>query len=153
MRRREKQIVDRAEIDGVIRGSKVGRLGLSDGGRPYVVPLCFGYDGRALYFHSARKGRKLDILRGNPSVCVEFDVPGDVVEAENACGWSMRFRSVIVFGTASLVEDPEEKIAGLNLLMAQYSSPGRVFSFPDKKVTRTVVFKVVIDEITGKQSS
>jgi nitroimidazol reductase NimA-like FMN-containing flavoprotein (pyridoxamine 5'-phosphate oxidase superfamily) len=47
MRRTEKEI-GRAEIDAIIRRSQVCRLGLSDQGEPYVVPLCFGYDGQAL---------------------------------------------------------------------------------------------------------
>jgi nitroimidazol reductase NimA-like FMN-containing flavoprotein (pyridoxamine 5'-phosphate oxidase superfamily) len=153
MRRNEKRVTNRAEIDDVIRSSRACRLVMSDGDRPYVVPLCFGYDGSALYFHCAGEGRKLDILRKNSQVCVEFDIPGDVVEAEDACGWGMRFRSVIAFGTALIVEDPEEKRKGLNLLVAQYSRPGQDFSFRSASVARTTVIKVVIDEITGKQSA
>jgi len=152
MRRDEKQITDRAEIDAVIRSSRTCRLGMSDGNQPYVIPLCFGYDGGALYFHCAPVGRKLEILRKNPRVCVEFDVAGDVLEAEHACSWGITFQSVVVFGTALFVDAPEEKKTALSLLMAQYSRPGQEFSFPDASVSRTTIIKVVIDEITGKQS-
>ena len=94
-------------------------------GRPYVVPVCFGYEGDILYFHSAPRGRKLDILRRNSAVCFEFDVDCEVVPAKSACGWSMRFRSVVGFGDASLVEDPEEKRKALDVIMGQYGGqPG-----------------------------
>jgi nitroimidazol reductase NimA-like FMN-containing flavoprotein (pyridoxamine 5'-phosphate oxidase superfamily) len=152
MRRDEKQITDRSEIDAVICRSTACRLGMSDGDQPYVIPLCFGYDGSALYFHCAPEGRKLDILRENPKVCVEFDVAGDVVEAEVACSWGIRFQCVVAFGTALLVGEPDEKKKGLALLMAQYSRSGKEFSFPDASVSRTAIIKVVIDKITGNQS-
>jgi len=63
MRRREKQITDRSQIEAIIARSQVCRLALSDGGQPYIVPLCFGYRRSRLYFHSAAAGRKIDILR------------------------------------------------------------------------------------------
>jgi len=152
MRRDEKQITDKAEIDAIIRSSRTCRLAMSDGNRPYVIPLCFGYDGSTLYFHCAPEGMKVDILRENPQVCVEFDITGDVDEAECACSWGIRFQSVVAFGTALPVKEPEEKRKGLALLMSQYSRPGQEFSFPDASVSRTTVIKVVIDEMTGKQS-
>jgi uncharacterized protein len=152
MRRDEKQITDRSQIDRVIRSSRICRLGMSGGSQPYLIPLCFGYDGSALFFHCASEGRKLDILRENPHVCVEFDIPGDIVEADEACGWGIGFQSVIAFGVAHFVEDSQEKRKGLSLLMAQYSRPGQEFTFPDASLSRTTVIKVEIDAITGKES-
>jgi nitroimidazol reductase NimA-like FMN-containing flavoprotein (pyridoxamine 5'-phosphate oxidase superfamily) len=150
MRRTEKAIEDRAEIDAIIRSSQVGRLGLSDQGTPYVVPLCFGYDGQALYFHCAREGRKLDILRQNDKVCFEFDLVEGLVKAEQACDWGMRYRSVIGFGRACLVEDAAGKAQALALIMAQYSN--QAFSFPPEAVRRIVIVRIEIQSITGKQS-
>ncbi|MFH1081040.1 MAG: pyridoxamine 5'-phosphate oxidase family protein [Pseudomonadota bacterium] len=150
MRRGEKEITDRAEIDSIIRRSQVCRLGLSDGGQPYVVPLCFGYDGKDLYFHCAKEGRKLDVLRKNNRVCLEFDIVEGLVEAGQGCDWGIRYQSVIGFGSARLIEDAEEKKSALNLLMAQYSI--RTFSFPEATLSRTAVVKVVIETLTGKQS-
>lgn len=150
MRRSEKEITDRAEIDAVIQRSKVLRLGLSDYGQPYVVPLCFGYDGRSLYFHCAREGRKLEILRRNNRVCVEFDIVDGLVESDQACNWSMKFQSVIGFGTAQVVEDLPEKRDALALLMTQYS--GRSFAFPDDALKGTVIVRIDILSMTGKQS-
>jgi len=151
VRRSEKTIADRAEINSIIRHSQVFRLGLSDRGQPYIVPLCFGYDGAALYFHCATEGRKLEILRQNNRVCFEFDNAEGMVEGEQACQWSMRYRSVIGFGTAHEIKEASEKRNALALLMAQYSE--RMFSFPEPMVNRVVVIKVEIESLTGKQSA
>jgi uncharacterized protein len=150
MRRDEKEIKDRREIDSIIRRSQVCRLGLSDNGQPYIVPLCFGYDGKALYFHCAKEGRKLDILRRNNKVCVEFDIVEELVEADQGCKWSMRYQSVIGSGTAHVIEDMEQVKIALTLLMAQYSKQSFVFS--PEKLKLTVVIKIEIKNLTGKQS-
>ena len=150
MRRSEREIKDRSVIDSVIRSCQVCRLGLCDGREPYVVPLCFGYDGQALYFHTASEGRKLDILQQNSRVCFEFDVVREMVEAEDACSWGIRYQSVIGFGTAEVVDELVEKRRGLAVLMSQYSD--KEFSLPDETLQRTCVMKITIDRITGKQS-
>ena len=152
MRRSEKEIKDRAVIDGIIRECRVCRLGLVDEQGPYVVPLCFGYDGAALYFHCALEGRKLAAIRRDSRVCFEFDIVDGVREAAQACSWSMDYRSVIGFGRAEILTDPEAKRAALQCLMAQYAPGAGEFSFPDHALQRTCVFKVTIDSITGKHS-
>jgi hypothetical protein len=150
MRRSEREIKDRAVIDAIIRQCLVCRLGLSDGEEPYVVPLCFGYDGEALYFHSASEGRKIDILRKNSRICFEFDIPEGMREAEQGCRWGIKYRSVIGFGTAEIVDDQEGKRRALEIVMAQYS--GKEYIFPEDVVTKTAGIKVVIARVTGKQA-
>ncbi len=150
MRNKEKEIKDRSAIDAVIRSCRVCRLGLSDDGEPYVVPLCFGYDGESIYFHCAKEGRKLDILRKNNRVCVEFDVVREMVEAEEACLWGISYQSVIGVGTAEVVEDPEGKRHGLAVLMSQYSD--KAYEFPETAVQGTCVVRMKLERLTGKQS-
>lgn len=154
MRRAEKEITDRAEIDSIIRRSRVCHLGLSDHGQPYVVPLNFGYDGQALYFHCAQEGRKLDILRRNNKVCFEFDIVDGIVEADQACNWGTRYQSVIGFGIAHFLDDRAAKQHALTLIMAQYAE--RSFSFPPEMppeiVSRTALVKIEIESLTGKRS-
>jgi nitroimidazol reductase NimA-like FMN-containing flavoprotein (pyridoxamine 5'-phosphate oxidase superfamily) len=150
MRRSEREIKDKTVIDTIIRQCLVCRLGLSDGEEPYIVPLCFGYDGQALYFHSASNGRKIDILRKNSRVCFEFDIPEGMREAEQGCRWGIKYRSVIGFGTAEIVDDQECKRRALKIMMAQYSDKGYIF--PEDIVTKTAVIKVVIARVTGKQA-
>ncbi len=63
MRRQEREIRDEAEIQEILEKGLVCRLGLYDGQYPYVVPLNYGYRNGCMYFHCAREGRKIDILK------------------------------------------------------------------------------------------
>lgn len=81
---------------------------------------------------------------------MEFDEAEGLIKGQEACEWGMRYRSVIAFGTAYLVDDIGARRDALQLLMAHYSD--RRFSFPDAVVQRTAIIKVVIESVTGKQS-
>ena len=150
MRRKERAVEELISIEAIIRKSLVCRLALSDNDRPYIIPLCFGYRNHTLYFHSAPEGKKLEILRNNNNVCFEFDIDHQVVQDEKACKWSMKYRSVVGFGKASLVEDLDEKKKGLDAIMAHYSD--RSFDYLPAAVEKTIVIKVEIEAMTGKQS-
>lgn len=148
MRRKDREITDRAEIEAIIAKAQVCRLAMADEGRPYIVPLCFGYENNALYFHSANAGKKLDILKKNGQVCFEFDVDCEVRTDPDACNWGMLYRSVIGYGKASFVESPASKRRALDIIMRQYGS--NLNDYPDAKVNNTVVIRVDIDSLTGK---
>ncbi|HNU36390.1 MAG TPA: pyridoxamine 5'-phosphate oxidase family protein, partial [Methanomassiliicoccales archaeon] len=68
MRKAEREIMDQGELEEVIRRAEVCRLAMVDDGKPYIVPMNFGYRNGCLYFHCAKEGRKLDVLRENPKV-------------------------------------------------------------------------------------
>jgi len=106
MRKKEKELQDRSEIDAVIRKADVCRLGLSVDDHPYIVPLNFGFDGECLYFHTAGAGKKIDMIRRNNIVCFEMDADCQVVRAENPCDWTMKFRSVTVDKCGGKAEGP-----------------------------------------------
>ena len=151
MRRTERAILARPGDRRRIRGCSVCRLGLVDGDRPYVVPMSFGYDGRCIYLHCAHEGRKIDILRRNGRVCVEFDAMDGLVDGgAQGCKWSMRYRSAIAEGVARFVEDPQAKREALAAILAQYA-PG-TFDFPEAMVARTCVVAVDIETLCGKHS-
>ena len=150
MRRKDREITDIALIEDVIRNSLVCRLGMSRNDQPYVVPLCFAYSDNALYFHSAGEGLKLEILQQNPNVCVEFDIDQEVIQGDKPCKWGMKYRSVIGFGKASLVDNLEEKKKGLDAIMLHYS--GRSFEYAEPAIKSTVIIKVEIESMTGKES-
>jgi nitroimidazol reductase NimA-like FMN-containing flavoprotein (pyridoxamine 5'-phosphate oxidase superfamily) len=151
LRRKEKEITDIKEIESIIQKSQVCRLALADEGLPYIVPLCFGYKNKMLYFHSAKEGQKIDILRRNRQVCFEFDIDARVRSGKTACAWGMGYKSVIGYGTASLVEDPEEKQKALDIIMRQYSEGE--FEYSAKNLAEMLVIKVVISAMTGKKSN
>jgi nitroimidazol reductase NimA-like FMN-containing flavoprotein (pyridoxamine 5'-phosphate oxidase superfamily) len=143
-------ISDRATIESIIGSASVCRIALSDGGQPYVVPVCFGYADNTLYFHSAPRGRKLDVLRENNAVCFEFDVDHEIVRSEDACKWSMKYRSVVGFGRAFLVEDLEGKRRALDVIMSHYG--GKPYAYPEATLRKTAVVRVEIHSMTGKTS-
>ena len=150
MRRKENEITDKAIMESIIERSPVCRLALAEEGHPYVIPLCFGYKDNTLYFHSAREGKKLEILGKNNRVCFEVDIDHEIVEADDACGWTMNYRSVIGFGKGSIIDDPESKRKGLDVIMQHYSQSA--YEYPDSKVKKTVIIKVEIERMTGKKS-
>ena len=139
-----------ADIEEIINTSSVCRLGLCEGTQPYVVPLNFAYHEGSLYFHSRRTGKKLDILRTNRSVCVEFDLPGTFEDNENPCRAGFEYSSVIGFGTASFVEGSEEKNRALALITEKYT--GRSHTFSQDEIDTVAVVKIEFSELTGKVS-
>ena len=151
MRRQDKEITDIKAIENIIERSLVCRLALSDNGQPYIVPLSFGYQDKTLYFHVAREGRKLDILRNNNNVCFEFDIDQKIVGGKKACNWSMKYRSVIGFGKAKVLDDFELKKTALDCIMKHYADEGP-FEFPVESLQRTVIIKVDIEQMSGKVS-
>ena len=150
MRRKEKEITNREEIETILRQSKVCRLAMVDGDKPYMVPMNFGYSDGCLFFHCANQGRKIDVIKKNPNICFEVDELIRLKKASLACDWGIDFKSVIGSGKAQFLEDSKEKIQALNVIMSQYS--GRTFEYPDEMLEKTCVIKVVIDEMAGKQS-
>ena len=79
MRKKEKEITEKSEIEAVIQKATVCRVGMSDNNIPYIVPMCFGYQEDAIYVHGSLKGKKTDILKKNQNVCFEFDINTEVV--------------------------------------------------------------------------
>ncbi len=149
MRRKDREITDRNALQAIMREAQVCRLGLSDGGTPYVVPMNFGLGENCLYFHCAREGRKLDIIRENDRVCFEIDILHEVYRHPAACGCSTRFDSVIGVGRAVLVEEPVEKKTSLDRIMEHYGYAGP-FTYPEEMVAKTTVIRIDIESMTGK---
>jgi len=150
MRRQEREIRDEAEIQEILEKALVCRLGLYDGQYPYVVPLNYGYRNGCMYFHCAREGKKTDILKKNGRVCIEVDIDFRVVRGETPCRWTAKYRSVIGFGRARIIDDEREKKAGLDVIMAHYGGSGG--GYDEKSLQRTSLIEVVLESITGKQS-
>jgi len=150
MRRKDKQINDISAMEDILSRATVCRLALCEDNRPYVVPLCFGYKDNALYFHCAEQGKKLDILRKNNNVCFEVDIDHETIKADQACEWGMKYKSVIGSGKAVFVEDAESKRKALDIIMQNYSEGA--FEYSEEAVKKTVVIKVEIESMTGKQS-
>lgn len=151
MGRPERLTGDSGKIWGILRRARVLRLGLCDAGRPYVVPVCFGCGEGCLYVHSGPHGRKMDILQANPQVCFEVDVDCEPMAGATPCAWSMRYASVVGFGTAHVVSGREEILRGLRAVMAQYAKETfRDEDFPEKTCERIAVVRIDIESMTAK---
>ena len=150
MRRKEKEITDTKSIEEIINKAKVCHLALSLDDAPYVVPVCFGYSTKTIFFHSAKEGKKIDILKKNNKVCFEFDIDHELVESEKACNWSMKFKSVIGFGKASFIENIQEKQEALSTIMQNYTR--KTFLFSERSLSSTLVVRIDIEQMEGKKS-
>lgn len=138
-------------IDQILAKARVLRLGLSKDNRAYVVPVSFGYDGSFLYIHTAREGMKIDYIASNRHVCFELEHEVRVIENEsNACRWTQSFYSVIGFGAIEEITDTARKVYALNRIMKHYS--GREWAFDEELLEKTRLWRVSIDQITGKKS-
>lgn len=149
MRRKDREIPDRAEIDSLLLEAPVCRLALAHGDEPYIVPMCFGYDGEALYLHSAPEGKKIAMIRQNPRCCFELDRYDGIVKGGRPCSWGMRYASVIGSGRAEILEDPAEKQSGLACIMRHYD--GGMHEFSDEDIKAVAVIRIVIESMTGKK--
>lgn len=154
MRRKDREITDFNEIEAILEKCDACRLGLIDNGMPYVVPMNFGFraDNQeiTLYFHCAKEGRKIDILNRNPLVCVEMDCGHLLIIGDKACEYSMDYESLIGTGNVEFIEDNIGKTDALTHIMKKYTGESN-FSFDEKLFDRTVLFKVIINEFTGKR--
>ncbi len=150
MRRHEKEITAQGELEQVLWHGRVCHLAIPDEPLPYLVPLNYGYQEGALYFHSAPQGHKIDLLQRQRRARFIVTIDMGIIEAEEACNWGARFTSVMGSGRIEFIDDPQEKQAALQVLMAQYSD--QVFTFAEDQVAATGVFKLVIESMSGKQS-
>jgi len=149
MRRKEREITDPAEVESVLSVALVCRIALADGGEPYVVPVCFGYEKGAIWIHSAQEGKKIAMLQKNPRCCFEVDTCDGTIPSERPCNWEMRYRSVIGFGNATIVDDVGEKKKGMNCIIRHHS--GGMVNFSDEEIKNVCVIRIDISEMTGKK--
>jgi uncharacterized protein len=150
MRRKEKEITESSQIKAILERGKMCRLAFFDEEFPYMVPLCYGYDGNAIWFHGFNGGKKMECLRNNPRVCFEVEEDIEIVENPDPCEWTVKYRSVVGFGTATVVEDPAEKRAGLDVVVKQFA--GHPIPFPDKAMAAVAVVRIDIESMTGRRN-
>jgi nitroimidazol reductase NimA-like FMN-containing flavoprotein (pyridoxamine 5'-phosphate oxidase superfamily) len=152
MRKSNQEITDPAVIDEILSKSPVCRIAMVDHGTPYLLPFNYGYKNRCIFIHSALKGRKIDILRKNNYVCFEVEEFEGIYHHEIACKWTTTYRSVVGYGTVEIITDFDQKMEGLEIIMAQHGDPG-VHTFETRQVNNMVILKLSITSLCGKQSS
>jgi nitroimidazol reductase NimA-like FMN-containing flavoprotein (pyridoxamine 5'-phosphate oxidase superfamily) len=155
MRRSEREITSRAEIDAILLREKVLRLALAVGNEPYVVPLSYGYDceNGALCVHTAVSGRKLQFVAQNPRVCFEVEGPVSLLPAGKACAWGVSYESVIGYGTLTEILDADEKARALRCLMRHQTGSTAVSGFAAEDLVATRVWWLAIESVEGKRAA
>lgn len=157
MRRKDRQVEDRAEIADILNRSLVCRLGLQDEEGMYIVPLNYGYRWKeteaapTLYFHSAPDGRKIRAIRSmKPGGKAAFEIDSDheALPHEIACRNSFSYRSIIGTGSIELIDDPTEKRAGLESILIQVN--GKAAAIPEAAISGVAVIRLRVDTLSAK---
>lgn len=152
MRRKDREITDLNEILGIMKKCDVCNIAIFDEEYPYIIPMNFGFSSQdkelALYFHCAKAGKKLDLLRKNPKVGFEMDCSHNLIIKELDCDCTMEFESICGNGVIEILPD-DQKIAALGQLMKQYKEQPAM-NFNEKYVKAVEVLKLTVNEITGK---
>ena len=148
--RRKRQELSLEEAYGIVDQATSGVLALVDDGMPYAVPLSYVLLDGKLYFHFALAGHKLDAIRADSraSFCV---VDQDQIVPEE---YTTYFRSVIVFGTARVVDDPDAKRRSIRALCDKYRAgfEAEREAEIDGSWNRFLMVELAPERITGKQA-
>ena len=148
--RRFKQELSQEECISILKTQTSGVLGvIGDEGYPYTVPLSYVYDQGVLYFHCAKTGHKLDAIKNNPKVSFCVIAKDQVVPEE----YTSYFRSVILFGKATIIEDDHEKREAIEKLAMRYHPNDHQENrdyFINKEYSLVTMVKITIEHMTGK---
>lgn len=153
MRRKDREILNQAEIFEMLNRCNTVRIAMKGEQYPYVIPVSFGAErtnGKTVvYFHCAREGMKVDLLRANPQVCVEADT---FIRTETTDhGITTRYESVIGFGECCFITDADEIVHGLKVLTDHYGY--RDYPLDHCRALEYLfVGKIVLDKLTGKRN-
>ncbi|MFO8060133.1 MAG: pyridoxamine 5'-phosphate oxidase family protein [Bacillota bacterium] len=150
MRRSDRAMTESAAWQ-FLQEQQVGRLGLISDEEPYIVPLNYVVLDNSIYFHSAREGRKMEALQQSSRVCFLVDQLISISSAQRACDFAAFYRSVMVRGTAHLIEDADRKMQILNALTRKYAQDQAFAPAAAEAVMPTAVVQIRVDSITGKE--
>jgi len=154
VRRKDKEITDKGELEEVLANALVGRLGTCANEMPYITPLNFTYDKESckIFLHCANEGKKLENIRINPNVCFEVEEVKGVIVKQPTCASSVAYRSVILFGRIKIVSDVKAKAYALQKLVDKYAPQNPKVPFTDAMLNKTNVLEIEIREMTAKRS-
>ena len=149
---REKASYDRGTVHDILDSGLVAHVAFVENGQPVVVPMLYGRDGETIFLHGARKARVIRLLEQTGTACLNVTHVDGLVFARSAFNSSMRYRSVTVFGTARLIDDPNEKLHALRII-SECTMPGRwdeLRESHEKEVKMTGVIELAIESASAK---
>ncbi|MEN8223854.1 MAG: pyridoxamine 5'-phosphate oxidase family protein [Bacteroidota bacterium] len=148
---KKREITFKPELESIIGKCDVCNMSMVDeNGKPYVLPMNFGFKDDYIYFHSSPSGKKIDILRKSPQVCISFSADHQLrwVNKEVACSWGMKYRSVLAYGKVEFIDDFDKKEKALKVIMKNYSDDDFTFNAP--AVKDVMVYRVLIEKLEGR---
>ena len=150
MRKKEKEVTDVSVMEAQLRKAEIMRLAFCDADEPYVVPVCFAYKDGTIFVHSAKEGRKLEIIKRSKRVCFEVD-DYKIVRKELPCKWTIDYTSVIGLGDATLVEEVGAKREALDAIMAHYGA-APPFEYSEGALSKMLIVRIGVRSMTCKRS-
>jgi len=144
-------VYDAETIAAILDEGFVCHVGFMAEGQPFVIPTIYGRRGSRLYLHGSAVSRLLKTLAGGVPVCVTVTLVDGLVLARSVFNHSMNYRSVVVLGTAAVVEG-EEKAAALETI-AEHIAPGRwqeARGPSANELKATLVLSLPLDEVSAK---
>jgi uncharacterized protein len=147
-----------AWIRAFLHSTQIAHIAHVSDGQAFVTPTNFWYDeaGHRIIFHSNITGRLRSNLEAQPRVCLETSEMGRFLPSNAALEFSVQFRSVMVFGTVRILEDPIDIRRALTNLLAKYFPRLRPAAeyrpITDKELARTTVYTLEIESWSGKEN-
>src|SRR5271157_6031498 len=148
----QRGVYERDAVNQILDEGLLCHVGFVADGQPFVIPMSYGRDGDMLYIHGSTASRMLRNLEQGVPVCVTVTLVDGLVLARSVFNHSMNYRSVVILGTATLVDDPAEKLAALRAL-SEHILPQRWDDSrqPDEKELKaTSVLRLPINEFSAK---
>jgi len=152
VREPQRAVYDRAAVNEILDEAFLCHVGFVADGQPYVIPTSYGRAGNVLYIHGSAASRMLRNLGQGVPVCITVTLLDGLVLARSVFNHSMNYRSVVILATATLVDDPAEKIAALHAL-SEHILPHRwddARQPNEKELKATSVLKIPIEEFSAK---
>jgi nitroimidazol reductase NimA-like FMN-containing flavoprotein (pyridoxamine 5'-phosphate oxidase superfamily) len=143
---------DRETVYGILDEGFICHVGFAPEGQPFVIPTGYARVDDKLYIHGSQASRMLRTLSGGVDACVTVTIIDGLVLARSAFHHSMNYRSVVIFGRATFVEDREEKYAAL-LALSEHIVPGRwadVREPTEQELIQTTVLSLPLTEASAK---
>ena len=152
VREAHRGVYDRDTAYRILDEGFLCHVGFIADGQPFVIPTSYGRKDASLYIHGSAASRMLRQMKGGVPVCVTVTLLDGLVLARSVFNHSMNYRSVVVLGKATLVDDAEEKIEALRLL-SEHILPGRWADARqpnERELKQTSVLRVRIEEFSAK---
>ncbi len=139
------------EINQLLTSSVVGHLATQNSdGYPYVLPVHFVYSENCIYIHGLNRGQKLQNIQNNAKIGFEVSHMQGLILDDKACDVNTAYQSVVITGSAEMVEDTAQKIEALNRVVGKYTPQLAGQTYPENMLQGTGIIKINIESLTGK---